>query len=322
MTISITTLGQNSKVMSVDNDTIANILATIRDIIVTSGWEIWDQVSTTNVVLRNKCYDGVNYKYLQLLISASALNVSTYEGWNNSTHVGTNLAYYDIGGSSTSVTISTNMCNISLFYSARYVHFIVNNNPSVLASNVGVFEFYRDNPTDLPANGFPNFLITSSPGMQSGGNTGGGVAYYNTVGGVPRNRYGLTGKPAAAGNAFMSPIGVSGIFSGDGSSTTQNANAVIAYPSTTGAAIVATPCFITNMVTANALSSLKSLNGVDATASKPDFRGRVFGLKLIPAGYGNNGDVVQVPVDANGFSDSSSGTLADHMLFTYFALPL
>jgi hypothetical protein len=328
MTTSVSTIGPNTKTILVDNDTQAGVLSQISAILVASGWEIWDQVSTTNLVVRSKCYDGVNYKYLQVSVPATTkLSVTAWENWNNSTHVGTNQAYYNGNTAACVLTISLTSCNITVFSSNRYAVFVVNGAANMSAA---CFEFYRDNPTDLPASGFPNFfmttyqsLVTSGGTAMSAPNSDGQIANngYNTitVGGLPRNRYGDSAQRAAQCNALISMCGIVG-----GAGTYYNTNGGGGY----GAISPATPLNNGNAVqmlasTPILICSMASNIGTvwSGTTGQFDWRGRVFGLKMLPYNFGQYGDITSLLCDSNGFTDVG-GTAQDHFILGQIAIPL
>lgn len=322
MTVTTTTLGSNSKTISLDNATQAEVITAISAILTASGWSIWDQVSTTNCVYRSPCYDGVNYKYLQLNCSSTtALVMSVWEGWNNATHVGTNQAQIGVSASAT-LTIAMSACNISIFSSSHYAFFTVNN---AVTYSGGVFEFYRDNPSDLPSAGFPNYFACWYGSLNTSNGTVGAspdpnVAIANgngTVGGVPRNRYGDTGFGANNGNALLSINGLIGGYNGVWNSgpVVYSSGAVVPNGTSTGQSLAATPVFINNICPNPTVLGGASVRG------KFDYRGRVFGLKMLPTGFGQYGDVTSVLCDADGFSDPS-GTGLDHFILGNIAVPL
>lgn len=325
MTTSVSTIGPNTKTILVDNDTPAGLITAISAVMVASGWEIWDQVSTTNLVVRSKCYDGVNYKYLQITAGTGNIWLSIWESWNNSTHAGTNQAWYNSSVASISLTISLTSCNITVFSSNRYVYIAIN---GVASMSGGAFEFYRDNPTDLPANGFPNFfatsygsLITTSMVGNSSNATGPGNvtgAGNNTVsiGGLPRNRYGDIGQKAAQANALISACGLVGGAAVYNIGTSYNALSP-ATPLQNGNAVQLLAC--TPILICSMSSQISYMAGTPV--GQFDWRGRVFGLKMLPYNFGQYGDITSLLCDSNGFTDVG-GTAQDHFILGQIAIPL
>jgi len=308
MAVTATVLGPNSKALVFANTTGAEILQAISDTLTAAGWTVWDQVSTTNVVFRSKCYDNVNYKYAQVLYSASnAMYLNVFENWNTTSHSGTNQVYLDGSGTLYQLSISLTSMTINVFCSARYLYLQLNNAFTTRNDGAGLFEFTRDNPADTPALGVPNFFMTTGMHLRADvldSNT----QYFSTVGGVPRNRAGLVGKPAAMGNALISPNGIVGSIGGSNYSGTAHT----IYSGSLGA-MVSTPNFVTTASNLSNLVATKASPGVDATAASFDWRGRVFGLKTLPTGLGVYGDILPVTCDANGFSDPS-GTPVSHIV--------
>lgn len=324
MTTTTTVLGPNSKTLLLDNDTQAGVISAISAVLVASGWEVWDQVSTINLVMRSKCYDGVNYKYLQLnCTTTTKLAVSVWESWNNSTHAGTNQAYLTTSVSTVTLAITMSACNITIFSSNRFAFFSVNN---IVTNSIGVFEFIRDNPSETIAMGFPNFFIATYATLSTVGYTSGnsgalaadlGSNAGGTVGGVPRNRFGDTGAKAAVANALLSMNGMIGSEShydcGTGYLSVSNGYNV-KNEVANGQLLAATPIFIGTFSMWPAI--LKT-----GTAGLFDWRGRVFGLKMIPTNFGIYGDLTSVLCDSNGFSDPN-GAAVDHFILGTVALPL
>jgi hypothetical protein len=247
--------------------------------------------------------------------------MSVWEGWNNATHVGTNQAQIGASASAT-LTIAMSACNISIFSSSHYAFFTVNN---AVTYSGGVFEFYRDNPSDLPSAGFPNYFTCWYRSLTAAGGSGiytdpnNTVANANgTVGGVPRNRYGDTGFGANNGNALLSINGlIGGYFAAFDAPNflAYSSGAVVPNGTSTGQSLAATPVFINNICPNPTVLGGASVRG------KFDYRGRVFGLKMLPTGFGQYGDVTSVLCDADGFSDPS-GTGLDHFILGNIAVPL
>lgn len=310
MGITTTQLGPNSVGFACDQFTGADLLQLIQQTLVSAGYEIFDNISTVSKVFRNKCADGVTYKYIQIGASGTNLTLQVWEGWNNSTHVGTNQASISTA-SLTYITMpfKTASSDIVMFYSGRYIFFIVNGF-TIAVTYGGVFEFSRDNPSDTVAAGFPSYFITTNVTLRYGTTTSGNLS---TVGGTPRDRNGNLGVAAAAGSALLSTIGMIGGEYPPGASTYQAA-AVLPANNVGGYCIAATPVYYSHLVSQNS-----ALGG--GYYSMNDYRGRVFGVKILPTGYALRGDVVSIKCDANGFADPS-GMAVDHYAIDNFALPL
>lgn len=59
---------------------------------VPAGWTVYDSAAGGNSqVIRSLCADGTTYKYYKVNVSSTTvIDYNSYEGWNNTTHVGTN----------------------------------------------------------------------------------------------------------------------------------------------------------------------------------------------------------------------------------------
>ena len=140
---------------------------TISASIAVAGWTLHDQYAAAGqVILKAPMADDATlFKYLMLDVSNAAyLQMHLYEGWANTTHVGTNLATGYATTSQQRLTLST-ASSIAIAASARFVAMQSITAAGVGASNqnewTGIFERSRLAPWDTVANGYSPVLITT-----------------------------------------------------------------------------------------------------------------------------------------------------------------
>lgn len=151
----------------------------------------------------------------------------------------------------------------------------------------GIFEFARENPTDTEAAGFPASIACTGHGL-----TFGGIA-------MTRNRQNLTATSANSDCALVCSLGVF--------------HSVVNRRQANG---------VSNFYHADSPTFFSQF--ADAPAAF-DFRGRVYGIKMLPIYFGTHLDIISIKVDANGFADAN-GTPMDHIILApsagRIALPL
>lgn len=285
MSFSLNSMGPNSAALLWDNETYANLMGAINDWLVQHGWDLFDNVSATAKVYRAVNIGGSTYKYMSLEAGGGRLDVRHYETWNATTHVGTNLAV----GSTAHTVMNLVSGTIYLFASSRWFYLTGKNGTTFDYGN-GICEFARENPTDTEADGYPaSFFFDGSVLCYPG--PGSTVA-------LTRNRQNLTGTAARGDCAMICSLGV-----WSAASCRRQANGVSNFYHAD------TPTFFSQFS--------------DSSAAF-DYRGRVFGIKLLPMGFGAHLDIVSIKVDANGFADAN-GTPKDHIIIAAtvgrFALP-
>lgn len=124
---------------------------------VAAGWVMHDAAAGTNkVCLKALNIDGGTYKYMTLdFNTANQLMILSYESWNASTHVGTNVTYTD-STNSLAIGISSGG-TVFIFGSGRYALISTVSSTFVWSNLVGVIEYTRDDPWNTVANGYPAY---------------------------------------------------------------------------------------------------------------------------------------------------------------------
>lgn len=137
-----------------------------------AGWEVYDASAGTNArCLRAAVADnGTQYKYMVVdTNTAGVIHTKIYEGWNSSTHVGTNLASTSDSASQRLLVASGGRLDISA--SARHAIFFSFQGGAYGAAPYfnpsGVFERTRLSPWDTVANQYPPFLFWCAPSLSS-----------------------------------------------------------------------------------------------------------------------------------------------------------
>jgi hypothetical protein len=293
MTITVSSFGNNSKCLAIDNATANQVMDSIAAQVTAAGYELWDTVTTGSPyrVFRNLCSDGVTYKYIVFAFSGSwSIQLYLYSAWNNSTHAGTNPAwgtantpYADTGISN--VTVSS---NLYLVIAPRFIAIGVTSSTNGAASCAFVTEFANDNPLDTPVAGKVPAFLSWNPIASTGS---------SSVGGVTMDMNGVTGQSAFNNSAGI--VASNGIF---GPTTSMG--------------------FYMNFQYANKnpiASDGVFYNSLNTEAAQ--LRGRIYGLKILPKYFGTFGSVVSLKVDSNGFLDPN-GTPTDHLIFSGYAFPM
>lgn len=292
MTITVSSFGNNSKCLAIDNATANQVMDSIAAQVTAAGYELWDTVTTGSPyrVFRNLCSDGVTYKYIVFAFSGGAsLQLYLYSAWNNSTHTGTNPAYANINNpfADTSIPGVIISSNLYLVIASRFIAVGVSSSSSGQSGYAFVAEFANDNPLDTPVAGKVPAFLSCSP-VACGGAT-------SSVGGVTMDMNGMTGSTAFTSAGIVASNGVFG----------PNGN------------------FIFYMNVQSAKNPIASdgvfYNSLNTAAAQ--LRGRIYGLKILPNYFGTFGSVVSLKVDSNGFLDPN-GTPTDHLIFSNYAFPM
>lgn len=135
-----------------------------------AGWSVYDASAGTNAqCLRAAVADNASqYKYIVLdANTAGCLKCKVYEGWNSSTHVGTNLAYYSDSTTYSQPLNTTLGGRLDVAASARYVLFMALQNSTfgvggVIKSSSGILERTRRSAWDTVAAGYPPFIFAGN----------------------------------------------------------------------------------------------------------------------------------------------------------------
>ena len=200
MTITTTQLGPNTTQINLSNETSAANFITALDTAITSGgWTQYDVSNQYNRIYSCLNTDGVTYKLIGITIDPGTFKISTtsYELWNNTTHVGTNQAYtYNRAGMA---GFALNFCDVLVMVSSKWllIQTFIRNQPGPWS---GVIEMAREAVEDTATAGFPCWAWISSATVYS---TAGGL---NATVSFPRTVGGLTGLAAATNVGLQMPI--------------------------------------------------------------------------------------------------------------------
>lgn len=287
MTITTTSLGTYTTQITLSGELNGfGLITAIDTAIVAAGWTQWD-VTTLTKVYRSLNKDGTTYKYIGIYIDPylGKINTTSYESWNNTTHVGTNETY--TFGRTGEMGYCGNNTDVILMISPYWclLQTYIGNQPSQWS---GVIEFKRELPEDTGAAGYPCFAWVCSSLIFNKTDMGGSGTYYYGMS-FPRTKGGLTGLAAATSNTgWQLPYTRIGISSGLGS---EELNKYVTHAWDT---------------------SKKTIQSLRPTVGLREIHGTAFGLKaLYNAGAPYN--KITVPVDST-FTYSASGTNTEHWL--------
>lgn len=327
MTVTINTLGSNSRQIVIDSETSAtNIINAVNTSLTALGWTLIDTVTSgsrgcqTTKVYSAPNADTVTTKYMIIRydLPRQYWFVSCAEGWNTSTNVATNECWY--GNRQILLPLQYSNCSLYVFATARYACFlgVVSGEPSPWQ---GVFEFERYAAEDIAAKTVPcfgwtssltigepygNILTPISNTLTSSTSTNNGCVAVGFS--VPRTANNLTGNSAATVFNVLTSLGSfpptksqSGIDWSSGG-ITQTLNGHQGMLGTWGDS--STYVWDANKVP---ISNLQ-LNGYSSFY----LVGRIYGLK-ITAKLGAVLDTTTVPVDASLFY-SAGGSNTTHYL--------
>lgn len=329
MTVTINTLGTNSRQIVIANETSAtNIINAVNTCLTSLGWTLVDTVTSgSRGLLTTKVYSAPNadtvttkYMIIRYDLHRQYWFTSCAENWNTTTNTATNECWY--GNRQILLPLQYSNCTLYVFATARYACFMgtVLNEPS---SWQGVFEFEREAPEDIAAASIPCFGWTSSltigepygnivvpvagttPGPGTTSNANGFVACGFAP---PRTINSLTGTAAAANfiilttiGSYPPPKGQIGVdFTNGGVTQTINLHNAMLGSFGEGQSYVwnNTKTLISNIKLAGYSSNYVV--------------GKIYGLKITTK-LGNVLDTTVVPVDANLFY-SATGSNTTHYL--------
>jgi len=320
MPVTQTSSGDNSAFIEYTaGSTYTEILTEVQTFLVAHGWtkedaSFWDAGS-------NKCvmtYKAVNkdattYKYIQIGYydtTGYSFYCKVYEGYNSTTKIGTNLAYYSDNHAlwSQAITLASHNGRLHLFASERY--FFMLNIGTVIGSStgnggIGCFEFSVANDGDnTPHFAWMNSYLATSNYKPS-------TSYSNYYVLCPPRTAKYTGAQATYYNRMCTPIGHWG---GEGVSTTNYFDMNGTIPSN--------PPPFGATVKHHVFDIIASF---DNTTNRY-VKGKMFGLKAFTTNIGANGDIFRVACDSDMFLDNG-GTDLDHFIIkqgTYgsFGIPL
>lgn len=162
---------------------------TISTSIAAAGWALHDQwAAVGQVIIKAPIVDdATSFKYVMLDVSNGAyLQMHLYEGWNNTTHVGTNQAYALITSQQQRTTLTVS-ASIAIAASARFIAMQSTVAAGVGSSDVnswtGIFERSRLAPWDTVTNGYPPVVLMSGAAFGWSSTTTYAPRYKNPAGG-------------------------------------------------------------------------------------------------------------------------------------------
>lgn len=326
MTVTINTLGTNSRQIVIANETSAtNIINAVNTCLTSLGWTLVDTVTSgSRGCLTTKVYSAPNadtyttkYMIIRYDLPRQYWYVSCCEAWNTVTHVATNESWS--GDCQILLPLQYGLTNFYIFATARYALFLgtVRNEPSAWQ---GVFEFEREDADDIANHDIPCFGWTSSLTIgepygsvnttltDTAASTNNGFVACGFA--PPRTRNGLTGYNAAANFTIMTVIGSypppKAQFGADFTSTGSITQTINSHTGMLGGwgdnqqyVYDANKVLISNV----------KLAGYTSTYVV----GRIYGLKVCQK-LGAVLDTTVVPVDANLFYDSAGSNLTHYFL--------
>lgn len=168
MAVANTQYSTNSYKVEISNELGSNtIIAGVNTAITTLGWSLYDSVAQTEYspmatyVYRVLNADAVTYKYAILRWNTLLLNfnLSTAEGWNETTHVATNESWHNAGMFYQGYDLKD--CVIFVGATARHliVQPFIRNEPGLWTA---ILEFERVASEDISQNSAPCFAYTNS----------------------------------------------------------------------------------------------------------------------------------------------------------------
>jgi len=311
MTVTINTLGPNSRQLVIEGETgPLGIIDAVNTSLVALGWTLFDSISSgANNCLVTKVYSalcddadrsGPSTKYMILRYDAPMMQcfVSCCESWNDTTHVATNECYTN--GRMVVLSMQYSFNSIYIFASPRYACFM-----GVVDGEVGawqgVFEFEREAPQDI-ATSSPCFGWTSSLSIGENWYCLGTVGYTSApnkpmVFCIPRLFSGETGQAAARALVIKTSFGEFPPSNSANYNINYSNNPHNGFLGTFGYGAALYPFDSTKKIA----SSLK-LGGYTI----PYHTGRIYGLSVIPSSASvacNILDTLNLPIDADNFLD-------------------
>jgi hypothetical protein len=281
MAILTTAMGSNSAVIEWSNTTPAIMNAEIRTFLEAHGWVAYDAATWTTgswtdiMTYRSLCADGVTYKYMQVRYHANLfIACFVYETYDSGTKIGTNLAFYSDNLTYQCAFTPTGTGSLVIFATNRY--FFLKNPYSLSYYMVGCVETTKVDAS----NDRPPWAWISGHYFQ-----GTAATYYYSL--SPVRTYSQTGDPAAQQTRLTCAIGAWGY------GTAFNLGAI----SLTGTF---------------PFDGKHQVHDVIATydVSPRYLQGKLYGIKVLNANIGNEGDIVTAKCDASGFLDPA-GTNKD-----------
>lgn len=287
--------GKNPNSAAVDypaSAALADLMDTVENWITGHGWTLHDASAGANArAYKAANKDAASYKYIVLDYNTSnRIMIKTYETWNEVSHSGSNLAYSSDNSSYCQQVNLSAGGTLNIFATARYL-LMESNNSGVIGSATGsawcgCLEITRDNPEDTAALGYPCW-----------GWANGNVVHAGTINQFSfcRTRNGTIGANAAY-YSYAGTIFGSGMGNNNWSLYTATPNALNLWNSKNWALTLRVGWYY-------------------STSLLYEYRGRLYGLKLITRGQGGFLDEISVKTNSDYFFDPN-GAATGHWILT------
>lgn len=287
----VTELGQNSCMLSCSAPaTRPEILDAIEEVAVAHGWEVYHKISSTRTIFSAPNVDGTSYKYVEINMLTSYIQLTAYESWNIATSAGTNPTYQTSTDGNQRLNVGQ-AYTLFLFITPRYFIMYCRMVDGTYGSGTGktwtgCIEVSRDNEDEVPGN-FPIFVSTNGYGMV-GLEASGTQLHCASFPRTPDNYTAARGSQQTY---------VSCVAGGTGNSTAG------------GRLCDSIPAKV------NPFSGLPNIYTpyVGCQGINPHVRGRMYGIKLMTRNAGAPLDTVSIKCDSDGFY-SPNGVETDHYI--------
>lgn len=290
-----TAMGSNSCYIAYDtSDTVTTLMTAITTWLTANGWNAYDTISTSRVIFNSFNDDGVTVKYLEINCSSSSITCNIYETWNATTHVGTNLSS-NISNTMSHSCGSGGTGQVFLYATPRYMTIQIKYG-TTYSQSWGVYEIFNDNAQD-------NSSVPPYVSFSTSIGTGVGVCYVAPC----RTRNGLLSGSAAESSGLIWAFGQlkrTAYNSGNQYNSMFWPTAVNPW---SGKALASTPSVFMDAYYGS------SAYGQDFSTNV-DFRGRLYGIKMISQNVGASQDIIPIKCDSNGMTDPNGTAVNHHIL--------
>lgn len=321
MSVEVVTLGPNSAMLSLNNilttDDLDEAVGEVINFLTSHGWEIHDQCTAKSnivpetgnhkgIILRSPMADAPEvYKYIGIWEKRetssnsnpySYLYFTSYENWNNETHVGVNQAPARDTNNRSQSYMAVELVSdytIYMFASSRYIAYSTVSSTNNITSNAPcLLEISKDNNAEVTGE-YPRFVIFSLR-----------YFYQNTM----KSEY--TTETTGAQSYY--PVLTRGLrnISSKLLNTSNGSNLLgSTYPNTMPPA--------PNPFEPDKIP-VYNVYFCDPDILCPHTRGRGYGIKLLQNKIGKLLDIIEIPCDEEGFFDKD-GELVEHYIVPVYA---
>lgn len=246
-----------------------------------AGWSEWDAAAGTNARgIRALNFDGSTYKYVVVSHNnATIMNFKLYEGWNATTHVGTNVAYgSDMVSSAYACTVNLALGGALFISSSARTIVALGFVNGLYDGPQTVAEHSRDEAWDTPANNYPPTVFINAQALSA---SSGYYVYKPRVRNYP-------GNDSTTSNGSATPMSAYGIVN---NSTPLGPISKVRDASN-------------NPV--HAFVPLTLVSNTTPSSREPQTHGKVFDIFLTTHNYGTTGD--EVSFNGNVYFIASMGS--------------